>query len=67
MSWVIEKSGFDVRRRRNIASLCRKLAFKSTLKCEWADYNISEDSVRVLNVPALEVLINSRIVNEIFV
>lgn len=67
MSWLTEKSGFDVRRRRNIASLYRKLALKCTLKCEWTDYSVSEDSVLVLIVPSFGVFINSSIVNEIFV
>ena len=60
MSWSTKKSGFDVRRRR-------KLALKSTLKSEWTDYSVSEDSVRVLSVPSFDVFINSRIVNEVFV
>lgn len=42
-------------------------SLKSTLKYEWTDYSVSEDSVRVLSVPAFGVVINSRIVNEIFV
>lgn len=67
MSWSTEKPGFDIRRRRNIASLYRKLALKSTLKSEWTDYSVSEDSVCVLSVPSFGVFINSRIVNEIFV